>query len=385
MRTREELETIENEILMPYAVKSKDTQGRQHKEQEHSYRTIFQRDRDRILHSSAFRRLEYKTQVFVNHVGDYYRTRLTHTLEVAQIARTIAKTLGVNEDLTEAISLAHDLGHTPFGHAGQDVMARLMKADGGFEHNKQSFRIVTFLEAPYPEFRGLNLSYELLEGIMKHVTEYDLPDGNSLVKKGYPSIEAQIANIADAIAYNNHDVDDGLKSGFLHLGDLKDIELWETHFQEVKTNHKDQIFKRQVRLTVKKMINELVTDLIENTEKEIQERKIKTIEDVKENGKGLVDFSPRVKEKLSQLKKFLFKKLYRHYKVERMTEKAERILSDLFFAYSKNPNIIPPNFKITYEESDDTIERIVCDYLAGMTDRFALDEYAKLFDPKTKI
>ena len=217
MISRETLEKNEELTLKPYAVHSAKTLGRHENESEHPYRTVYQRDRDRILHSSAFRRLEYKTQVFVNHVGDYYRTRLTHTLEVAQIARTIARALGVNEDLTEVIALAHDLGHTPFGHAGQDVMNLLMKSFGGFEHNKQSFRIVTFLEAPYPSFRGLNLSYEVLEGIMKHVTQYELPDGDAIVKKGFPSIEAQIANIADAIAYNNHDMDDGLKSGLLQL------------------------------------------------------------------------------------------------------------------------------------------------------------------------
>lgn len=384
MKTRQDLENNEEQILCSYAAKSGASQGRHHVEPEHAYRTAFQRDRDRIVHTSAFRRLEYKTQVFVNHEGDYYRTRLTHTLEVAQIARTAARALGVNEDLTDVICLAHDLGHTPFGHAGQDVMAVLMEKHGGFEHNKQSFRIITNLETPYPGFRGLNLTSEVLEGIMKHSSQYDLADGTPFVKKGYPLIEAQIANVADEIAYNNHDIDDGLKSGLLEVGDLRDIALWEDHFQKIKTQNPELPLKRQMKLTVKALINFLVTDLLNHTESQIAERHIKTIDDVKQNGKNLVDFSPQTRSQVIALKKFLFQKLYRHYRVERMAMKAKRILTELFQLYAKNPSIVPTDFLKTYPQ-DEPIERIVCDYIAGMTDRFALEEYGKLFDPHARV
>lgn len=384
MKNRQDLEKIETLTLEPYAAQSSLSQGRMHKEKEHEYRTAYQRDRDRIVHTSAFRRLEYKTQVFVNHEGDYYRTRLTHSLEVAQIGRTIARALGVNEILTETICLAHDLGHTPFGHSGQDIMAELMQEHGGFEHNKQSFRIVTQLENPYPNFCGLNLTYEVLEGITKHASEYDLPDGTHFLKSGYPSIEAQIGNFADEIAYNNHDIDDGLKSGLLQLEDLNAIEIWRANFDKIEKEHPALDEKHKRRQTVKTIINLLVTDLIEHTSKRITELKVKTLQDVREKGKDLVGFSPEVKRLNSELKKFLFAKLYRHYRVERMAEKAQRVISQLFGAYLKNPNIIPPDFKNQYGE-DETIARIVCDYIAGMTDRYALDEYAKLFDPYAKV
>lgn len=384
MRIRQDFEKLESASLAPYACLSGKSSGRFHKENEHDYRSAFQRDRDRIVHTSAFRRLEYKTQVFVNHEGDYYRTRLTHSLEVSQIACTIARAMGLNEDLTGAICLAHDLGHTPFGHAGQDTMEELMKDHGGFEHNKQSFRIVTYLENPYPDFPGLNLTYEVLEGIMKHASQYDLPDGTPLVKKGYPSLEAQLSNIADAIAYNNHDIDDGLKSGLVAVGQFRDIRLWEERYQKVKKLQTEMTFHQQVRMTVRMIINDLVRDLIENSEREIQNRGIKTLADVREHGKNLIDFSPGMKEQLSELKKFLFENLYRHYRVERMTEKARRVLSKLFKAYLNNPNIIPDEFKERYAKGEST-ERVICDYIAGMTDRFALDEYAKLFDPYTKV
>lgn len=384
MRTREEVEKLESTALAPYACLSGRSLGRFYKEAEHEYRSAFQRDHDRIVHTSAFRRLEYKTQVFVNHEGDYYRTRLTHSLEVAQIARTVARAMGLNEDLTGAICLAHDLGHTPFGHAGQDTMEQLMKDHGGFEHNKQSFRIVTYLENPYPDFPGLNLSYEVLEGITKHANQYELPDGSALVKKGYPSLEAQLCNIADAIAYNNHDIDDGLKSGLVGIGQFREVRLWEERYQEVKKIKGDLSFHQQVRMTVRMIINDLVRDLIQNSESEIQKRGIKSLDDVRENGKNLIDFSAGMKAELAELKKFLFKNLYRHYRVERMSEKAKRVLSELFRAYLNNPNIIPAEFKERYANTEST-ERVICDYIAGMTDRFALDEYAKLFDPYTKV
>ncbi|OVE82287.1 deoxyguanosinetriphosphate triphosphohydrolase [bacterium K02(2017)] len=384
MRKRTELEKIEEQTLMPYAAISNQSQGRLYDEPEHDYRTAFQRDRDRIVHTSAFRRLEYKTQVFVNHEGDYYRTRLTHTLEVAQIGRTIARSLGVNEILTEAICLAHDLGHTPFGHSGQDVMADLMKTYGGFEHNKQSFRIVTLLEKPYPQFRGLNLTYELLEGITKHASEYDMPDGSLFIKNGYPSIEAQIANFADEIAYNNHDIDDGLKSGLIKMEDLQKIKIWDLCHQEVLNKHKNIDSKYHPRMIIKTLINLLVTDLINNTHQNSQDLKIQSIKDIRERGKNLVSFTKEKRELNIELKKFLFNNLYRHYRVERMAEKAKRVLTELFQTYIKNPRIIPPDFKNGYDDKD-PIERIVCDYIAGMTDRFALDEHRKLFDPNARV
>ncbi len=383
MKTRKDLERREQEFLAPFAVHSGGSLGRLHSELEHDYRTAFQRDRDRVVHSRAFRRLEYKTQVFVNHEGDYYRTRLTHTLEVAQIARTMARALDLNEDLAEGISLAHDLGHTPFGHSGQDVMARLMANYGGFEHNKQSFRIVTFLEDPYAMFKGLNLSYEVLEGIAKHSTQYDMPDGTLFIREGYPSLEAQLCNFADEIAYNNHDIDDGLKSGLLELGDLRDVPLWEENFQRVINESPNLDRRHQIRMTVKSVIDFLVTDLVINTAHKIAELQLTSADDVRMRGKGVVDFSTKVKVLNSQLKKCLFAKLYRHYRVERMAEKAERILEALFNAYTKNPRIVPPNFMSGYQ--DEPIERIVCDYIAGMTDRFALQEHKKLFDPFEKV
>lgn len=384
MRTREELEKIENIILQPYATKSFESLGRQHPEKEHLYRTAFQRDRDRVLHSSAFRRLEYKTQVFVNHEGDYYRTRLTHTLEVSQIARTISKSLGVNEDLAEAICLSHDLGHTPFGHSGQDTMSELMKDHGGFEHNLQSFRIVTVLEKPYLEFDGLNLSYEVLEGIAKHVSEYDMPDGSTFIKEGYPTIEAQISNFADEIAYNNHDIDDGIKSGILQIPDLSNVEIWSTNFKIIKSKHPNLDIMHQRRLTVKSIINLLVTDLIRETSARIQKMKIESVRDIRKNGKDLVGFSSETKRINTELKKFLFENLYRHYRVERMADKAKRVITDLFQAYTKNPKIIPTDFTKAYSHAE-SIPRIVSDYIAGMTDRFALKEHSKLFDSHAKV
>jgi len=384
MRTRKQLEELEKQGLEPYAAVSSQTKGRLYPENEHDYRTAFQRDRDRIVHTSAFRRLEYKTQVFVNHEGDYYRTRLTHTLEVAQIGRTIARSLGINENLTEAICLAHDLGHTPFGHSGQDVMAELMKNHGGFEHNKQSFRIVTVLESPYPQFTGLNLTYEVLEGITKHASEYDMPDGSVFIKNGYPSIEAQIANFADEIAYNNHDIDDGLQSGLITLEDLQSVQIWRENHQNIIKNFTKLNVKQQRRMMVKAILETLVTDLIKNTQIQIEKLNIKTIADVRERGKNLVAFSPEIKAKNIELKKFLFEKLYRHYRVERMAEKAKRVLTELFHTYVNNPKILPPDFKNDYSENE-AITRVVCDYIAGMTDRFALDEYTKLFDPRVKV
>ncbi len=383
LRTREEIEAFEEKYLTPYACLSRHSAGREYPEEEHPLRSRFQRDRDRIIHSKAFRRLEYKTQVFVNHEGDHYRTRLTHSLEVAQISRSIARMLKLNEDLAEAICLAHDLGHPPFGHSGQDVMNELMRDQGGFEHNRQSLRIVTVLEERYPGFPGLNLSYEVLEGISKHFTEYDLPGGRGFHREGEPSLEAQIANFSDEIAYNNHDLDDGLRSGMISLEQLKEVEIWQEIFEKVSREMPGAGPKIQVPQAVRRLINFLVTDLVEQTERNLELQKIQTLTDVRRAEGQLVGFSEKVKKRNAQLKKFLFKNLYRHYRVVRMADKAERILTDLFNAYLHNPRILPPECFARAGEQEQ--ERAICDYIAGMTDRFALDEHEKLFNPHTRV
>ena len=383
LRLREEIESQEKELLAPYAALSVASQGREYPEEEHPYRTRFQRDRDRVIHSKAFRRLEYKTQVFVYHEGDHYRTRLTHSLEVAQISRSIARMLRLNEELAEAICLAHDLGHPPFGHSGQDVMNELMKGKGGFEHNRHSLRIVTVLERRYPNFPGLNLSYEVLEGISKHFTEYDLPEGRLFQREGQPSLEAQIANLGDEIAYNNHDLDDGLRSGMITLEQLKEVELWQENFEQVQKDLASSNNTVQIFQTIRRLINLVVTDLVENTVKNIEAQGIESIEQVHGAPGSLVAFSKPLQEKITQLKRFLFKNLYRQYRVERMADKAERILTDLFNAYLHNPKILPP---LVFEETQKgDVERAICDYIAGMTDRYALEEHQKLFDPAERV
>jgi dGTPase len=381
MRTRKDYEAIEEQLLAPYACKSADSEGRKHQEKEHPYRTAFQRDRDRVIHSKAFRRLELKTQVFVAHEGDHYRTRLTHTMEGAQIARTIARAMQLNEDLAEAIILAHDLGHTPFGHVGQDVMNRLMKDHGGFEHNHHSLRIVTQLENQYSDFPGLNLSYEVLEGIAKHNTSYDTPQ-ISFKKKGLPTLEAQLVDKADEIAYCSHDLDDGLRSGLIQIDQLKDIVLWERHYRRIKRGTGSE--KVIIRQVIKAVLNHMVTDLVEESEKNIQKMKLNSVADVRKAKKKCVQFSHECKKMNKELKAFLYKNMYRHYRVERMAAKAEIVIKDLFNAYSKNPKILPPAvFKLITKKTSP--ELVVCDYIAGMTDRFALEEHAKLFDPRVKV
>ncbi len=383
MLMREEAEVREREQLAPYAVLSATSKGRQTTENECEFRTCFQRDRDRIVHCSAFRRLEYKTQVFVNHEGDYYRTRLTHSLEVAQIARGMSRALRLNEDLSEVIALAHDLGHTPFGHSGEEALNRLMKDHGGFEHNRQSFRIVTLLEHRYPTFEGLNLSLESLEGIAKHSSDYDHPTFQFLQIEGYPTLEAQLVNLADEISYSNHDLDDGLQSRMLTFEGLASVKLWRKMFDQVLHDHPNADGKVIKVQTIRRLIHFLVGDVQRETDRRIQERKIKTLEDVRRDGKNLVGFSQELQDQFMELKRYLFKNMYRHYRVERMAHKAERIIEDLFTTYCKNPRIIPPNAFVGREDSP--LERKIADYIAGMTDRFALDEHTKLFDPHAKV
>lgn len=376
---------LEAQRLAAYAVKSAETRGRKHPEAEHPFRTPFQRDRDRIIHCHAFRRLEYKTQVFVFHEGDHYRTRLTHTIEVAQISRTIARALALNEDLSEAIALSHDLGHPPFGHSGENVLNELMSDHGGFEHNAHSLRIVEVLEKRYPGFAGLNLTYEVREGIVKHSSEHDRPGVNSEYEKEKSAcLEAQIADLADEIAYNNHDIDDGISSEMIDPSALKSVDLWSGHFDEVKALYPEADFKVLKYQTIVKIINAQVTDLVDTVLKTIETEGIKSLEDVRLRG-VVARFSPEMDKKNRQLKKFLKENLYRHHRVVRMADKAERIIKELFKAYLRAPKLLPPHVYSLIDKSGRDKHRVVCDYIAGMTDRFALDEYKKLFDPYERV
>jgi dGTPase len=375
---------LEEKRLAPYAVKSKSSRGRRYSEPEHPFRTAFQRDRDRVIHCNAFRRLEYKTQVFVYHEGDHYRTRLTHTIEVAQISRTIARALGLNEDLSEAIALAHDLGHPPFGHTGEHILNKLMRNQGGFEHNAHTLRIVEELERRYPRFRGLNLTWEVREGIAKHDTDYDRPG----IVEEYemdkaPSLEAQIVDMADEIAYNNHDIDDGLTSKMMEPATMGEVDLWFESYEEAVKKFPGEDFKTHKHQTVLSIINRQVTDLVENIFKIIEEEGISSVEEVRERGRPVARFSPEMEKKNSELKKFLWTNLYKHHRVLRMADKAERILKSLFEVYLNEPRVLPPHIFKEIERVGK--ERLICDYIAGMTDRYALDEYKKLFDPYEKV
>jgi dGTPase len=363
-----------------YAAQSAQTRGRRHPEPAAAPRSEFQRDRDRIVHSTAFRRLEYKTQVFVNHEGDLFRTRLTHSLEVAQIGRTLARMLSLDEDLTETISLAHDLGHTPFGHVGQDVLNECMQEHGGFEHNLQSLRVVDELEQKYAEFDGLNLTFEAREGILKHCSRKNaerLGDvGERFLTGQQPSLEAQITNLADEIAYNNHDVDDGLRSGLIDLGQLEGVAIFARHLEEVRARYPDLNDRRLIHETVRRMINTLVTDMVAQTRRNLAQHQPQSIDDIRACP-PLAAFSPQVREESLELKRFLFQNLYRHYRVERMSGKARRLLRELFEAFTGNPKLLPPEHR---EWADADLYRTVSDYIAGMTDRYAIREHRRIYD-----
>ncbi|NOU00440.1 MAG: deoxyguanosinetriphosphate triphosphohydrolase [Gallionella sp.] len=365
--------------LAPYAVSDTNSRGRKITEAAPNARSEFQRDRDRIIHSGAFRRLEYKTQVFVNHEGDLFRTRLTHSIEVAQIARSIARHLRLNEDLAEAISLAHDLGHTPFGHAGQDALNTCMKAYGGFEHNLQSLRVVDVLEERYAAFDGLNLCFETREGILKHCSAENaakLGDvGERFLQHRRPSLEAQITNLADEIAYNNHDVDDGLRSGLITLEELATVPLVAKHLQQVKQAHPELPERRVIHETVRRMINTLVTDLIQQSERNLTAQKLTSIEDVR-TAPAMIAFSPEMNEQQRELKTFLRTQLYRHYKVMRMSTKAQRIISDLFGVFMADYRLLPEQFQV---QDEAVRSRAIADYIAGMTDRYAIREHRRIF------
>ncbi len=371
--------------LAPYAATDQNSRGRIYSETDPEYRSCYQRDRDRIVHASAFRRLEYKTQVFVNHEGDMFRTRLTHSLEVAQIARTITRALNLNEDLAEAISLAHDLGHTPFGHAGQDTLNACMKGYGGFEHNLQSLRIVDQLEEKYAGFDGLNLTHETREGILKHCKKNKAKElgeiGQRFLKKEQPSLEAQLVNIADTIAYNNHDVDDGLRSGLITEEQLCDTVLFKEHYLYVKETWPDLDQKRQRYETIRRMINELTIDLVTTSKAAITKADPQNIDDVRQCGEALILFSEKMRRKNLEIKRFLRDHLYHHYKVHRMTVRADNIIRGLFGAFINDPFLLPHDVKQRRQIRDEDkmqLARRVADYIAGMTDRYAIEEFDRI-------
>ena len=374
--------------LAPYAASDARSRGRQHPEPSPSYRSQFQRDRDRIIHSAAFRRLEYKTQVFVNHEGDLFRTRLTHSLEVAQIARSIARALRLDEDLTEAIALAHDLGHTPFGHAGQDALNRCMAPYGGFEHNLQSLRVVDELEEKYAEFNGLNLTFETREGILKHCSKEharNLGDvAARFVDGGQPTLEAQLNNLADEIAYNNHDVDDGLRANLITIEQLRELALFNDAFEEVRQRYAELDTRRLIHEVVRRMINRLVTDLVETSRARIAEAAPASVDEVRALRQPLIAFSEPVRALNLELKRFLRTHMYRHYHVRRMTTKAQRVVIALFDAFMQDPLLLPPDVqhKARGPDADEHRARAIADYIAGMTDRYAFAEHARVFDPQ---
>ncbi len=383
MLRRKDLEDRED-LLAPYAQKSKSTRGRAYKEEEHKYRSCYQRDRDRIIYSTAFRRLEYKTQVFVNHEGDYYRTRLTHTLEVSQIAKSIARALRLNEDLVEAISLAHDLGHTPFGHSGEDALHEIMRSYGGFDHNTQGLRVVDLLEERYPDFPGLNLTYEVREGIIKHSTPFDRPRAAMpFESKGSPILEIQAVDIADEIAYDNHDLDDGITSGLIKEDDLSSLKLWADKEKEFKKRYpgiKGEVRKYQI---IRSLIDAQVTDVINQTEARIKKFKIRKPEDTARIPERIVAVSKEMQAMRGPMREFLTKNLYHHYRVVRMSNKASRFITSLFNVYLDKSEQLPPTTQGRLKKEDE--RRVICDYIAGMTDRYALDEYKKFFEPYERV
>jgi dGTPase len=379
--------------LAPYAARDATSRGRRYPEPDPEYRGQFQRDRDRIIHSNAFRRLVYKTQVFVNHEGDLYRTRVTHSLEVSQIARTIARALGLHETLTEAICLAHDLGHTPFGHAGQDALNECMRDYGGFEHNLQSLRVVDELEERYAEFPGLNLTFETREGVLKHCSLQNarlLGDvGERFIRREQPSLEAQLANLADEIAYNNHDVDDGLRAGLIQVDELTQVALFAREYQAVASRYPDAAPRRKIHETIRRMIDRIVQDVIRTTAASLAAAGPRNVDDVRRHGSRLVLMSDDVRREHLELKQFLRDRVYRHYRVLRMTTKARRVLHDLFDVLMKDVALLPEEHRDAAQRAEARDgapgrARVVADYVAGMTDRYALLEHRRLFYPEAR-
>lgn len=387
---RRAIEASEAAYLAPYASKSAESRGRACPEAEHPYRTAFQRDRDKVLYSTAFRRLQYKTQVFVNFEGDHYRTRLTHTLEAAQIGRTIARALRCNEDLVEAITLAHDLGHPPFGHASEEALDALMRRPetvdqlrrcgdpGGFDHNRQSLRILDHLEGHHPERRGLNVSWEVREGVAKRHSTEGIAQLAELRETSQPSLEAQIANLADEIAYNCHDIEDGMRAGIIRLEDLHENPLWVQAMVEVSSRYGDVPRLVLESRTVHNVIDRLVTDAIVTTQQNLERWRIRTVDDVRGCVEPLVGLSESVAAANRDLKHFLYTRVYYHYQVARMKEKAKRLVTQIFETYLARPNQLPEQVQERLEA--EPLPRVLCDYIAGMTDRFAVDEHRRLFE-----
>ena len=377
--------------LAPYACSEQNSRGRVYEEASPVHRNQYQRDRDRIIHSAAFRRLEYKTQVFVNHEGDLFRTRLTHSLEVSQIARSIARELQLHEDLTETIALSHDLGHAPFGHAGQDALNRCMKNYNGFEHNLQSLRVVDELEEKYAEFQGLNLTFESREGILKHCSAKDARKlgelGQRFLERNQPALEAQVCDLADEIAYNNHDIDDGLRYGLISLPQMMEIQLFREQYDKVEALHPGLSERRQIHEIIRRMINVMAVDLIETSRNRLQQLKPQHPDDARQHEHYLISFSDELLQKNLELKRFLRQHLYRHYRVHRMTRKAEKVISALFEAFIEDPQILPPEArkhcdKLSELDKQQGMARGIADYIAGMTDRYAIVEFERIFNPR---
>ncbi|MBM4019405.1 MAG: deoxyguanosinetriphosphate triphosphohydrolase [Planctomycetes bacterium] len=382
MLTRRDYEARELRELAPYAAKSAETRGRAHPEPEHGYRTAYQRDRDRVVHSTAFRRLEYKTQVFLTHEGDFFRTRLTHTLEVAQIARTLARALNLNEDLTEAVALAHDLGHTPFGHSGEEALAELMRDHGGFEHNRHGVRIIDYLERPYPQFRGLNLTYEIRECMAKHATRFDRPDMAGFLP-GQPPLEGQVVELADSIAYDSHDLDDALAMGIMTAGDLANLAIFHQAAADFAASLADLTDDQRIRRIARLLIDLMAGDAIATSHRAIQEAGVRSLADVRAAPGRLIGMSAGLAPKVAELATFLSGRVYRHYRVARITTKARRFITQIFAAYEANPDQLPPEHRARADEEG--LHRAICDYIAGMTDRYAQDEYQRLYEPFERV
>jgi dGTPase len=369
----------EDEVLAPYAMRTRQSRGRRHPEEQHPFRTLYQRDRDRIVHCTAFRRLMHKTQVLVTQTNDHHRTRLTHTLEVAQISRTIARRLGLNEDLTEAIALSHDLGHPPFGHAGESALNECMAEHGGFEHNLHALRIVEVLEYRYADFPGLNLSWEVLEAMALHSKRKNAPEVAEFSGVGQPLLEAQVADAADSLAYDAHDIDDALSVGLIAPEDLLEVELWRRVLEEVRRRHGELPSIQFQPTMVRYLIDRLVRDLLEHTLQRLRQQRIRSVADVRNASSGLVEPSPALSALKTELEQFLARAVYNHSRVQRMAVKGGRIIRQLFDEFCRAPQLLPERYhrRIAAQRP----ERTVCDYVAGMTDRYAQDEYLRLFQP----
>jgi len=383
---RESLEERERQFLAPWGMKSADTRGRVHEDEEADYRTVYQKDRDRIIHTTAFRRLAYKTQVFVYHEGDHYRNRLTHTIEVAQLGRTLARALGANEELTEAICLAHDLGHPPFGHTGEHILNRLMQGHGGFDHQRQTMRIVETLERRYPDFPGLNLSYEVREGLVKHDTDYDVINAEGYEPDLAGALECQLANIADEMAWNTSDLDDGLYAGILDVEALASQPLWQRVMDSLGLPYHlrklDSLLRARI---IRRLVGIEMTDAIDYTYVQLNRHHVQSVADVRAIGHNLAGFSPELAEANDIQKRHLFEHFYRSFRVVRMASKAEMILKRLFEAYVGEPRMLPPDTQRKLAAGEDDFHRVICDYLAGMTDRYAIQEYDRLFNPDQRV